>query len=125
MKNKKLMQNEKSASLKVKNEMKFKFEEILQRLPLPANKKWKEGVWDVEPFRKGNVSLILFAPRETDYQTFHHEDEFYFILRGNGELIIGNERFTCEVGDSFFVPKLVPHHFENFSENFATWAVFF
>ncbi len=105
--------------------MKFTVEEFLSKLPLPANKKWKEGVRDVETFRKGSVYKILFAPRGTDYQTFHDEDEFYFIVRGKGELIIDNERFTCETGDSFFVPAKVPHHFENFTEDFATWAVFF
>jgi mannose-6-phosphate isomerase-like protein (cupin superfamily) len=105
--------------------MKFSFEEMSAKLPLPANKKWKEGVWDIETFKKGNVSLVFFAPCGTDYQTFHVEDEFYFIVRGKGELIIDGERFTCETGDSFFVPAKVPHHFENFSEDFATWAIFF
>lgn len=105
--------------------MKFTIEEFLSKLPLPANEKWKEGVWDVEPFKKGNVSLVFFAPHGTDYQTIHEEDEFYFIVRGKAELIIDDERFTCEVGDAFFVPARVSHHFENFTEDFATWAIFF
>jgi mannose-6-phosphate isomerase-like protein (cupin superfamily) len=105
--------------------MKFTVEEMLAKLPLPANEKWKNGVWDVEPFKKGKVSLVFFAPRGTDYQTFHEEDEFYFIVRGRGELIIENERFTCQTSDTFFVPAKVPHHFENFSDDFATWAIFF
>ena len=105
--------------------MKFTAEEFLAKLPLPANEKWKNGVWDVESFRKGNVSLVFFAPRGTDYQTSHDEDEFYFIVRGSGEIVIDDERFYCAVGDAFFVPKQVPHHFENFTENFATWAIFF
>ena len=103
----------------------FTVEEMLAKLPLPANEKWKDGVWDVEPFKKGNVSLIFFAPRGIDYQTSHDEDELYFIVRGKGELIINDERFTCEVGDTFFVAARVPHHFENFTDDFATWAVFF
>ncbi len=105
--------------------MKFTIEEMFSKLPLPATEKWKEGVWDIEPFKKGNVSLVFFAPRRTDYQTFHEEDEFYFIVRGKGEFIIDGERFTCEIGDTFFVPKLVQHHFENFTDDFATWAIFF
>jgi mannose-6-phosphate isomerase-like protein (cupin superfamily) len=105
--------------------MKFKIDEIQAKFPLPANEKWKDGVWDIETFRKNGVSKILFAPKKTDYQTFHEEDEFYFIVRGKGELIIDKERFTCEIGDSFFVPAKVLHHFENFTEDFATWAVFF
>ena len=40
-------------------------------------------------------------------------------------LIIDGERFTCKIGDTFFVAKKVPHHFENFTDDFATWAIFF
>lgn len=105
--------------------MKFTVEEFLAKLPLSANEKWKEGVWDVEPFKKGGVSLVFFAPRGTDYQTFHAEDEFYFIVRGRGELVVDSERFNCDIGDVFFVPAKVPHHFENFSADFAMWAIFF
>ncbi|MDQ3799523.1 MAG: cupin domain-containing protein [Acidobacteriota bacterium] len=105
--------------------MKFTIEEFLEKLPLPANEKWKEGVWDVEPFKKGSVTLVFFAPRGTDYQTFHEEDEFYFIARGTAVLIVGDERFDCETGDCFFVPAQKPHHFENISDDFATWAIFF
>ena len=105
--------------------MKFSSDEMRSRLPLPANEKWKSGVWDTEAFRKGNVSLIFFAPDKIDYQTFHDEDEFYFIARGSGEIVIESERFACDVGDAFFVPAKVPHRFENFSDDFAAWAIFF
>ena len=96
-----------------------------ERLPLPPNDKWKDGVWDVEPFEKDGVRLVYFAPRGTDYQTSHEEDEFYFIARGNGQLLIGGERYDCTTGDAFFVPAGVEHRFERFSDDFATWAVFF
>ena len=105
--------------------MKYNIEEFAAKLPLPANEKWKDGVWDIEAFRKGNVTLIFFAPEGVDYQTFHEEDEFYFIARGAGELIVAKERFVCAAGDSFFVSAKVEHHFENFTADFATWAVFF
>ena len=105
--------------------MKFTVEEFLSKLPLPADGKWKNGVPFTTAFKQGNVSLEFFAPRGTDYQTFHEEDEFYFIARGSGELIVKEERFSCTVGDSFFVPAKVPHHFENFSDDFAAWVVFF
>jgi len=95
------------------------------RLPLPANEKWMEGVWDIELHKKENVRMIFFAPRGTDHQTSHDEDEYYFIIRGNGELVILNERHAFVAGDAFFVPAKVPHRFENFSDEFACWAVFF
>lgn len=105
--------------------MKFTIDELASKLPLPANDKWKDGVWDLEPFEKAGVKLVFFAPSGTDYQTFHDEDEFYFIARGSGKLVIADEIFGCTAGDAFFVAAKVPHHFENFTRDFATWAVFF
>jgi hypothetical protein len=51
--------------------MKFTIDEMLKRLPGPANEKWTEGVWDIEPFEKAGVKLVFFAPRHADHQTFH------------------------------------------------------
>ena len=98
---------------------------MLARLPLPANEKWPDGVWDIEPFKKGGVTLVFFAPRGADHQTFHEEDEFYFIVRGSGEIVIDGERSEIGLGDTVFVKAGVPHRFENFTVDFATWAVFF
>jgi mannose-6-phosphate isomerase-like protein (cupin superfamily) len=105
--------------------MKFTINEFLTRLPLPANEKWKDGVWDVEPFEKNGVKLVFFAPRGIDYQTAHAEDEFYFIAQGSGDIVIGDGVVNFSAGDVFFVPAGVEHRFENFSDDFATWAVFF
>jgi mannose-6-phosphate isomerase-like protein (cupin superfamily) len=105
--------------------MKFTVDEILKKLPLAADEKWTEGVWDLEPFEKRGVTLVFFAPRGVDHQTFHEEDEFYFVARGSGELVIGDERHSFGSGDVFFVEAHRPHHFENFTDDFATWAIFF
>ena len=104
--------------------MKFTIDEFLTKLPLPANGKWKQGVWDLEPFEKDGFKLVFFAPQGTDYQTFHDEDEFYFIARGSGRLLIADECFDFRVGDVFFVAANVLHHFEDFTDDFATWAIF-
>jgi len=105
--------------------MKFIVDEFLEKLPLAANEKWKDGVWFIESFKKDNVKLEFFAPESKDYQTPHDEDEFYFIARGTGVLVIDGKANTFVAGDAFFVPAKVPHHFENFSDDFATWVVFF
>ena len=123
--------------------MKFTADEFLVKLPLAANEKWishhpdgedaatppqaggEQLVWDVEPFKKGNVSLVFFAPRVVDNQTAHDEDEFYFIVRGTGDPVIGVDRHPFASGDAFFVEAGVPHHFENFTDDFARGAVFF
>ena len=37
----------------------------------------------------------------------------------------GEERHPFASGDAFFVEAGVRHHFENFTDDFATWAIFF
>jgi len=105
--------------------MKFTVEEFLEKLPLPATEKWKDGVWDIEPFSKDGVALVFFAPRSIDYQTSHEKDEFYFVVRGRAELVLDNERISCSRGDALFVEADREHHFENLADDFAAWAVFF
>jgi mannose-6-phosphate isomerase-like protein (cupin superfamily) len=105
--------------------MRFDPQELFTQLPLPPTPRWPDGVWDVEPFEKNGVRLVFFAPKGRDYQDRHDEDEFYFIIRGSGELVIGDQRHTCSAGDAFFVEAGREHHFENFSDDLAAWAVFF
>ena len=105
--------------------MKFTVDEMLQKLPLPSTEKWTNGVWDIEPFVKNGVRLVFFAPRGVDFQTRHDEDEFYFIVRGSGEIVIRDNREPFMAGDVFFVEAKAEHRFENFSDDFATWAIFF
>ena len=117
--------NNQQSTINHQSIMKFTVEELLSKLPLPADEKWKDGVWDVEPFTKRGVRLVFFAPRGNDYQTAHDEDEFYFVVRGSGKLVIEGEPFDCTTGDAFFVAAGQSHHFEAFTDDFATWAIFF
>jgi mannose-6-phosphate isomerase-like protein (cupin superfamily) len=105
--------------------MKFTIEEFLAKLPRPANEKWKDGVWFTNAFSKGDFELEFFAPRGRDYQTPHDKDEFYIIVRGAADLLIENEKIPCALGDALFVPAKIEHHFENMSDDFAAWAIFF
>jgi len=105
--------------------MKFTIDEFLSKLPLPVDEKWEDGIWFKEVFAKESFRLEFFAPRVKDYQTPHEQDEFYIIVRGKADLIIENERFSCAVGDALFVPAKAEHHFENFTEDFAAWVIFF
>jgi mannose-6-phosphate isomerase-like protein (cupin superfamily) len=104
--------------------LKFTIDQFLGELPLPANEKWKLGVWDIEPHAVDDVRLVFFAPRGEDFQTSHEEDEYYFIARGSGFISIGDRREKFEAGDAFFVEREVPHRLEEFSDDFATWAIF-
>lgn len=99
-------------------------EEAAAKLPLPATAKWPQGVWDVEAFRNGTMSLILYTPRGSDNQTPHEQDELYIAMKGEGDLMVEGERFPFKAGDVLFVAAGREHHFENFSQDLALWVVF-
>jgi len=105
--------------------MKFKVAPFLDPLPLPATKGWPEGVRDIEAFRHGSMSLLLFAPKGKDHQTPHGQDELYFVVRGSGEFEVRGETTQFRAGDALFVPAGAPHRFTTFSEDLVTWAVFY
>src|SRR5215203_2637617 len=105
--------------------MKFSVEEFRARLPFAANEKWKEGVWFTNAFTKGDFELEFFAPRGHDYQTPHEKDEFYIIVSGSADLIHEGKTVSCKIGDAVFVAAGEDHHFENISQDFATWVIFF
>jgi mannose-6-phosphate isomerase-like protein (cupin superfamily) len=94
------------------------------KLPLAATDSWPEGVWDIEAFRHGSMSLVLFTPRGKDYQDAHEQDELYVVLRGSGTLVLGDSRILFSQGDVLFVPAGKDHHFESFTQDLVTWAIF-
>lgn len=71
------------------------------------------------------MSVEVFAPLGQDQQQSHEQDELYFIQRGTANLVIGAQRYDCASGDAFFVAAGVEHRFEDFSDNFVTWVVFY
>ena len=79
----------------------------------------------VELFRHGTLQLRVYAPHGVDDQKPHARDEIYVGLRGEGEFVseAGTQRFAS--GDFIFAPAGVPHHFANFSEDFAVWVFFY
>ena len=98
--------------------MKYSVDPALQLLPGPAGERF------VELLRHGSMRTELYAPRGTDPQQPHAQDELYFVLQGSGEFVQDGVRHRCAAGDAFFVPAGQVHRFENFSDDFATWVVF-
>jgi mannose-6-phosphate isomerase-like protein (cupin superfamily) len=105
--------------------MKFTAEEFLAELPLPATDKWPDGVWFTDVFSKRGFEFEFFAPRGTDFQTPHDKDEFYIVVGGTADLIKEGETIKCKTGDALFVAAGEDHHFENISDDFAAWVIFF
>jgi len=76
-------------------------------------------------FRRGDFSVELFAPRGTDTQQPHDQDEAYIVASGSGTFRRGKERVLFQPGDFLFVAAGVPHRFGKFTDDFQTWVLFF
>lgn len=98
--------------------------EILSRIPGPVGQRWPEGERFARALAHGTMSVELYAPRGTDPQSPHMQDELYVIAQGRGMFLNGGERHTFGPGDVLFVPAGVEHRFEAFSEDLAAWVIF-
>lgn len=69
--------------------------------------------------------LGLYRPVDVDPQTPHARDELYIVAKGTGRFTCGGETRPFAPGDVFFVPAEIEHRFADFSDDFATWVLFF
>ncbi|MCB8839302.1 cupin domain-containing protein [Aurantimonas sp. VKM B-3413] len=105
--------------------LKVSLRDYLQRLPLPGDALWPDGRFDVETFAHGTMSLQVFAPRGTDHQEPHSQDELYIVASGSSGFVHEGDRTEVKAGDALFVPAGDEHRFEDMSEDFVTWVVFY
>lgn len=75
--------------------------------------------------RHGSMELGFYKPEGTDPQQPHAQDEIYIVQSGSGHFVCGEERSPFEAGEALFVPAGVVHRFEDFSDDFAAWVVFY
>ena len=73
----------------------------------------------------GSLEIGLYAPKGTDAQTPHDQDEVYIIASGRGTFFNDGEQSDFQTGDVLFVPAGAEHHFEKFSEDFQAWVIFY
>ena len=88
-------------------------------LPIPA------GNLAAPVLRHGSLEVEYYAPRGEDRQRPHTRDEVYVVIAGQGTFLNGTERHPFGPGDVIFVPAGVVHRFEDFSDDFATWVLFY
>ncbi len=105
--------------------VKVSLSEAQAKLPLPATPTWPLGVWDTEVIAHGSMTVSLFAPKETDFQTPHDQDEVYIVMAGTGEFVCDGQPYTFAPGDVLFVPAGVAHRFTHFTPAFTAWVVFY
>lgn len=105
--------------------MKASISQALARLPCAATAMYPQGAPFVSMMAGGSMSVEVYAPKNEDLQLPHTQDELYFIHSGTGQITINGQRFDASAGDAFFVAAGVAHRFENFSNDFVTWVVFY
>lgn len=93
--------------------------DAFRSVPQPDGKKF------AELFKHGSLALEIYAPREKDDQKPHTRDEVYIIAQGSGEFLYGNARVVFHPGDFLFAAAGQPHRFENFTDDFFTWVLFY
>lgn len=72
-----------------------------------------------------NMYVEIDRPDKIDHQIAHSQDEIYVIISGSGAFFINGLRRPFAAGDLIFVPAGVEHRFEDFTDDFATWVIFY
>lgn len=73
----------------------------------------------------GSMSVEYYKPEKVDHQQPHKQDELYVIASGSGFFFRNGDTVTCKTGDVLFVPAGMEHHFTDFTDDFATWVIFY
>jgi mannose-6-phosphate isomerase-like protein (cupin superfamily) len=76
-------------------------------------------------FRHGTLLVKYYAPRGSDLQTPHTRDELYVVARGRGYFRDDAGRRPIAPGDLLFAAAGTAHRFEDFSDDFGTWVMFY
>lgn len=109
--------------------MKADFLQLLQSLPQPPSGRYAHGTPFVEALAHGSLRVELFAPAaaglDHDIQQPHTQDELYIVQHGHSGFWLDGRSVRVQTGDVLFVPAGAPHHFEDFSDDFVTWVVFY
>src|ERR1700676_3150870 len=78
-----------------------------------------------EVFVDGELE-VRFAARPTNGpQVPHDRDELYFVAAGTGRYRVEDSVSEFGPGDLLFCAARVPHGFEDISEDFCVWVLFY
>lgn len=81
-------------------------------------------------FAHGTLEVKFYVPRgangeKIDPQQPHTRDEIYVVAQGSGAFFNGSDRRPCQSGDLIFAPAGNEHRFEDFTDDFTVWVIFF
>jgi len=98
--------------------------------PLPLsvaaarNLKWQPGR-SAEAFIDGDLEVRFTPGPRRGPQVPHDRDELYIVAAGSGRFRVGDEVTAVGTGDLLFAAAHVAHGFEDFSDDFAVWIIFY
>lgn len=85
----------------------------------------KDGKFDATLFRHGSLEIEIYAPKKADLQKPHTRDEVYMVVAGSGWFVVDGMRMPFTGGDVLFAAAGETHRFEDFSDDFVTWVMFY
>jgi mannose-6-phosphate isomerase-like protein (cupin superfamily) len=93
--------------------------EALRSIPGPEGEPW------AEVFHHGSLAVEVFSPKGRDTQQPHSRDEVYVVASGSGTFVHGDHRDPVHAGHFLFAAAGVEHRFEDFSDDFVVWVLFY
>lgn len=91
---------------------------------LESARKSLDGMYGVL-LARGTLEVGFYKPDGIDPQAPHDRDELYIVQSGSGSFVCNGDRQPFEPGEALFVPAGAPHRFEEFTDDFAAWVVFY
>jgi mannose-6-phosphate isomerase-like protein (cupin superfamily) len=76
-------------------------------------------------FRHGSLDVEIFSPKKVDVQKPHSRDELYVVAAGTGFFVHEGRRLPFSAGDVLFAAAEEVHRFEDFSDDFLVWVMFY
>jgi len=104
--------------------MRIGFDDLMDRIPGPATKKWPDGVWFARAFASDTLSVQLYTPKSGTYPMPPGVHVIYIVMRGRAHLTVGEQKHDMKPGDVVPIGVDVPHEFENMTSDFATYVIF-
>jgi mannose-6-phosphate isomerase-like protein (cupin superfamily) len=84
-----------------------------------------QGMPSAFVFEHGTLQVKMYRPSKHDLQNSHTRDELYVIARGSGWFVNGPARHAFATGDVLFVPAGMEHRFDEVTDDFCTWVMFY
>lgn len=94
---------------------------LADALKLPLAK----GRASAEVFVDGGLEIRMYSPRGRDPQSPHDRDELYVVAAGHGKFRVGERVDAFAPGALLYVAAHEVHRFEDFSDDFAAWVIFY